>query len=526
MPKPLLSDAPRGSRAVFLLAFAVFAGVSILWALASPLFSVPDESAHAVKAIAQVRGELIGHVQQGSRQLVVDVPPEFAFPPQSLCFVFHPERPANCGVAVGDPAGQRAVPTWVSAYNPIYYYVVGWPSLLLGADAGIYAMRIASALLGALFFGCAAFAASLGAGRRWMPTVLIFAALPMVPYLNGAINPNGVEIVSALALTSSLLRLLESFDPRRTAVGTSRRAALWAIVAVSAVFLANARALGPLWLVIIVLLCMVAVGFAPVRRLFTTSRSYIALGAVAVAALFSIVWTLGGGSLSGQAEAADAPLVNGSFLQGVVYMVRATPRFLEQSLGYFGWFDAPLPGFAFWFPIAAIGVVLVLAFTTAVKRDVLTLVVAGAVAFLVPVLVQAAGVGKTGIIWQGRYGLFLYLSVAVIAGWVLSQRGGARIAFLSVRVYWIVASLLWLFVNLAFLLTLRRYVIGDSTPIGGMYKNPQWEPPLGWVALMLLFVIVTAAFFVLFGMLARRFSVDVPEEAAAVPAEPAFVGHA
>jgi hypothetical protein len=510
-PVPLSSatDSPRHARMAFLLAFSVFAAVSILWALASPLFSVPDESAHAVKAIAQVRGEAIGHVEPGSRQLVVDVPADYAFPPQMLCFAFHSEQPADCGASLGDPGGLRAVPTWVSAYNPIYYYLVGWPSLVLSGDAGIYGMRIASAVLGAAFFGAAAFAASVGRNRRWLPAALIFAGVPMVPYLNGAINPNGVEIVSALALTASVLPLLESYDPRAAAPCVVPRARLWIVAVISAVFLANARALGPLWLVVIAALCVVAVGLPSLKRLFLARRSYLPLAIVAVATLFSVGWTLAGGSLSGQAQAADAPLVRASFLQGAVYMVRATPVFVQQALGYFGWFDAPLPSFAFWFAIAAIAIVLALAFTTAVRRDLLTLVIAAVAALAVPVLVQAYGVSKTGIIWQGRYGLFLYVSVALIAGWVLSRRGGGRVSFLSQRVYWLVAALLWAFVNLAFLLTLRRYVIGNSAPIGGLFKHPQWQPPLGWETLMLLFLIATAAFFAVFGMLARRFADDV-----------------
>ena len=49
----------------FPLPFTVFALLGILWALASPVFSVPDENAHAVKAIAQVRGQVIGYTVPG-----------------------------------------------------------------------------------------------------------------------------------------------------------------------------------------------------------------------------------------------------------------------------------------------------------------------------------------------------------------------------------------------------------------------------------------------------------------------------
>ena len=46
-----MSSAPARSRrrgaAVFWLPFAIFAALGVLWSLASPVFSVPDENAHA-----------------------------------------------------------------------------------------------------------------------------------------------------------------------------------------------------------------------------------------------------------------------------------------------------------------------------------------------------------------------------------------------------------------------------------------------------------------------------------------------
>ncbi|GIT81030.1 hypothetical protein LLS1_26990 [Leifsonia sp. LS1] len=493
-----------GSWTVFWLAFVAFTAVAVSWALASPIFSVPDESAHVIKAIGQVHGEVVGHREAGVRHLVVDLPQQFSFSSQTMCFVYHSEVPASCGIEVGDPRGATEAASWVSTYNPIYYYLVGWPSLFLGGPAGIYAMRIASAILGGLLFAAAFQAATASRRAWWLPAGLGFLALPMVGYLNGSVNPNGVEIVSAVALTAGLLGLLGTFDPARFEPSALRRGHLWAIVTVAAILLANARALGPLWVVVIVALCFVACGWQSVRGLFVTARSYIWLAIIAAGGLFSIGWTLAGGSLSGQAEKADAPLVDAGFLQGATYMVRATPRFAVEALGYFGWFDAPLPGYAFWFAVAALAVLAVLALATARRREFVVLVIAVGVAALLPVLVQASSVHQTGIIWQGRYGLFLYLSVILLFAWVLSRGGGDRIAFLSVRLTWTIGALLWIFGALAFLLTLRRYVIGNAEPIGQMLKDPQWQPPLGWPVLLALFLIASAAFVVLVGAAAQR----------------------
>lgn len=504
--------SPLRPRRVFWLAFALFAAMTVCWALATPIFSVPDENAHAVKAVAQVHGELIGHRIDGERQLVMDLPSGYSYSQQLLCFVFHPETPGNCGAELGEPGGALRASTWVSAYNPLYYYLVGWPSLLLNGSAGVYAMRIVSGVLGAVFFALAAMAGMASRRARWLPAGLAFAGLPMVVYLTGAVNPNGFEALSALALGVGLLRLLESFDTERFDPPRISRGTLWSVVAVSAVALANARALGPLWLVVVVALCFVATGWRSVRTLFSTRASYLPLALIAVAGVFSIGWTLVGGSLSGQAEKSDAPLVGAGILPAAAFMVRHTPAFLTQALGYFGWFDAPLPGQVFWPAIAALALVLALAFTSARRRDLVTLIVAVAVAALLPVAVQSYSAHQTGVIWQGRYGLFLYLAVLAIAGWVLSRRGGERIDFLAPRITWVVSALLWTFVNLAFVLVLRRYVIGNDVPIGGMFKDPQWQPPLGWIALVVLFAVCSAAFFSFIGVL------SIPKTP--IPAEP------
>lgn len=500
---------------VFWLAFAVFAAIASCWALATPVLSVPDESAHVIKAVAQVRGELIGYRVSGERQLVMDLPPEFAFDPRTMCFVYNSNVDGSCGVELGDPGGSARAASWVSAYNPLYYYLVGWPSLFLGGSAGVYAMRLVSGLLGALLFAAAAMAGVASLRARWMPAALAFAGAPMVVYLTGAVNPNGFEILSALALTVGLLRLLGTFGgPDRDAFSLPR-SLLWTIVVVSSICLANARALGPLWLVVIVGLCLLATGWRATRALFTTRSTYLWLAPVAVGVLFSIGWTLAGGSLSGQAEKSDAPLVGAGFLPAAAFMLRHTPALVTQALGYFGWFDAPLPEQAFWPVVAAVAVFIVLAFVTARRRELITLTTAVLVAGMLPVAVQSYSAHQTGVIWQGRYGLFVYLAVFVLAGWALSRGGGERVGFLTSRVTWTIGALLWLFSNAAFVLVLRRYVTGNGVPIGAMFKDPQWQPPLGWLTLAVLFALCSAAFFVSLALLARR-----PEAGAGpVPAE-------
>ena len=526
MPKSLISTGlslvrpgPGRSRSAFWTAFALMALLATLWSLASPIFSVPDENAHATKAIAQVRGQVIGYQVPGIKHTVVDLPAAYSYSPQILCFAFHPDQPANCGVELGDTTGSLWFNTWVGAYNPLYYYAVGWPSLIFDGTAGIFAMRIVSGILCALFVAWA-FQASTSVRRaRWLPLGVTFAAAPMVVYLFGAVNPNGIEIAAALTLWVSLLRLLQQFDGRDPGtVSALPHRYLWFLVTVSAIALATARALGPLWLVLVVGISFVACGWFPVKRLFTTGGSYLWLALVAAGSLFSIFWTMGGGSLSGQAEKTDAPLVGASFLQGFGYVLRNTPDFVQQSIGYFGWFDAPLPDYVYWLLVAAISLVVVLAFAVAGRRNLLTLLTVTAAAILVPAVLQGYSVAQTGIIWQGRYGLFLYLGVLVIAAMVLSSAEGARLSFISTRVTWVATGFIALYGTVAFFLVLLRYVVGTDVPVSTMWKNPAWQPPLGWMTLVALYALTSAALALWIGMLATRAAQSEDAGVAAAPA--------
>ena len=66
--------ASPSSRSVFWSAFLIFASLATVWSLASPIFSVPDENAHALKAVAQVRGQVLGYQVEGVKHTVVDLP--------------------------------------------------------------------------------------------------------------------------------------------------------------------------------------------------------------------------------------------------------------------------------------------------------------------------------------------------------------------------------------------------------------------------------------------------------------------
>lgn len=486
------SGLPLSGRRMFVPTFLLLAAMSILWALASPILSGPDETAHATKAIAQLRGEITGHRQARAAYPVVGLPDSYRYRAQIICFAAHPNIPADCGAQLGDPGGRASFATWVSGYNPFYYYLVGWPSLFLGGSVGILAMRFVSSLLSAALLAGAFIAAMASTRARWMPVGLLFLASPMVTYMAGVINPQGLEISAAAALWIGLIRLFtrHRMAPGDSAVMSMRQ--LWVLVTLSAIPLVCARSLGPLWLVIVLFATVAIVGWATAKQLFMGRSSAIPIAVIAAASIFSIAWTLSTGSLAGQAGANDAPLVGASFLSGAWNTLRNTSAYFQQAAGVFGWLDTWLPGSLYAFFYLSFGVLVVVAATTTGRRGARIVVMMLALAFLVPILVQGFSVHQTGIIWQGRYGIFLYLAIPIVAGWLLSNDARPAIDFLSVRITTIAAILLTVFAVMAFFVALHRYIVGADRPIFAMLLAHGWQPPLGWIPLLLLFASVFA----------------------------------
>ena len=480
-----------GGVRVFLPALLLLTLLSTIWALATPIFASPDENAHAVKAIAEVRGEFLAHHRDGIRFPVFDLPDDYRYSPGIVCFAFNSRVSASCGVELGTPLGTNWFDDWVSSYNPLYYALVGWPSLLFSGSAGIYAMRIISGLLSsALLAG--AFVAAWGARRaRWMGAGLAFLIAPMSLFLMGSVNPQSIEFSGAVLLTISLLRLVEKHRDRASvSLGMPM---LWVMAAAGASLLAVARATGPLWVLVIVVGVLLASGGRNSRLLFTRRTSIPGIAVIAAFGLFSLIWTLLTGTLSGQAEKADEPLVGGSFLAGAWVMLRNTPSFVKSAVGIFGWQDTELAAVVYALCFGALAILVTLAIFGTARRERWIVVGALVVAVLVPVIVQAASVAHTGIIWQGRYGLFLYLSVIMVAAWALS-RSGDRIALLSAPVSSLITALMAVFGIATFVQVLRRYVVGTDDTINKMLVAPEWQPPLGWPTLTGLLVVVTILF--------------------------------
>ena len=247
---PLSETAASGPRITarhVLSILALFTLLTSAWALATPLMGVPDEPAHTIRAAAVARGELIGDFTETDKFSYpkVEVPKFIAESTHLACFAGQPTKTANCQVEVPDDSSLVISSSSAASNSPLYYAIVGLPSLVMSGTPALYAMRIMSAILTSLLL-TTMIVALAKQSRSWWPAVAgIVGVTPMALFLGGAINPNAAEMASAgavLAVLSLILR--RPLD----------NAALWrygTVAILSTFVLTGGRSIGLLWLAII-----------------------------------------------------------------------------------------------------------------------------------------------------------------------------------------------------------------------------------------------------------------------------------
>lgn len=477
------SDGRLSPFRVFVAAFVLIVGLSGSWALASPLMSVPDEPSHAVKAAAVVRGQLGGvapKVQTGF--VAVTVPKWMVEASKLTCYAFKPQVTPSCQKhPVSHSTTLVTGGTSAGAYNPVYYEIVGTPSLVLSGQPAVYAMRLVSAALSSLFLA-AMFAALVASGRRrWTVIAASMSITPMVLYLNGAINPNSLEFAATASFFVSLVALIER--------GRTPRPNGWmlALATASAAILANTRGLSLLWMAIALILAIVLCGWKNLLAFLSHWTAWIAVAVIGIASAFALWWLL-------TQRAPEGPLYDGArtpFWGAVGVMLDRTFDYGKGMIGLFGWGDAPAPDFVVLVFAAAYLLLTIAAVILAKGRSRAAVIVASVLFVLTPVVLQASVAYQTGFIWQGRYSLALFALLLLAAGLALDHHRVAWSPVLASFGNWLIV-LLALGHAYAFLWTLRRYTIGIAQSRGwtDMFTIATWNPPLGWVTLQLVFIVL------------------------------------
>ncbi|TAM94986.1 MAG: DUF2142 domain-containing protein, partial [Rhodanobacteraceae bacterium] len=173
----------------------------VAWALATPVWGSPDEYQHAYRAYAAVRGEV--YVKPVAAVVgtggYVDVPRGWIRSQFSIaCYAGTGTRSPACLPPLTDDDTPVRIPSTAARYNPVYYLWVGLPSLFMPASDALLGMRLASAALNAFFLAWAISAAMAARQPAIVTGATLMAITPMIPFLGAAVNPNGLEITSAL----------------------------------------------------------------------------------------------------------------------------------------------------------------------------------------------------------------------------------------------------------------------------------------------------------------------------------------
>jgi hypothetical protein len=464
----------------FLLIWLCLAGASIAWSMATPIGASPDEPAHIIKAAAVAQGQLIGEPTSEAAVILVDVPQSIAQAGSWPCYAFNPDVSAGCIPVTSSGTNLVESSTSAGLYNPTYYALVGWTSVLSpDGPTVVYLMRIMSSII-VSFFLTIGLVGLLSLTRPLIGGITFFTiATPMVFFLSGVVNPNALEISSGIAFLISLLWI---FRNKTSAPGRL----LWlASLVLSGIALANSRGISPFWLGVFVLFAVIATDWSLVRIQLRNWGFLLATGLVFAGTIFAGIWVLFTGTLSSMGTFPGAGEV--SPLRAFFTMI--VQKSIDPGLvGVFGWLDTFAPAAVYFIWSLLIGAISVAALILARGKKLVIVLVSLLSMVMLPALIQAASVQRSGFIWQGRYSLIIFAGAMIMCALIINHYlKTSLITESQSRIFWIVSILVIFGQILAFVSALGRYVVGNSGAIFAALGGGEWSPPLGglvWVALL------------------------------------------
>lgn len=470
-----------------------FAG-STLWALASPLGSVPDEPSHMVRAAAAAFGNLDSMpsvVEAGVDDVSVPAYVDSVF--ARTCFAFEPQTPADCPTA-GLDMSNGMVPSVTSAglNSPVFYLLVGWPVLVADGDQALYGMRLASAALCAIAWGWSLALLSRAVSSPMLAPAAFLAATPMLQYLAGSVNPNGAEAVGAVACFAGLMGVIR--------LGRHGLVQSVALVVFGSILVSSARTVALLWIPVAIAAAVGLSEMSSVRACLRRSSTWWTAAIAAIPVLGAVGWFV---LQSGQHGASSASVPMSAF-DAMREVLIHTPAYAKGYIGIFGWLDTSPPSamYAVYMVVVAALGVAALVWSTRARR----FTVAGLALTIVvlPVVLQGALAPSIGFVWQGRYILAVVVIAALAAG-LAFETTSPKAPWRGTMPAVIVGGGALVLVQCGmFLWALRRYVTGEGVPLSQLVTNPEWQPPGGWILLTVGEMLVVTMTCVVAVTMARR----------------------
>jgi hypothetical protein len=504
-------------RQHFAVSFAGFFLLLAAWALAAPYSGTPDEREHLLRAASVVTGQIVPPAYPGNPLVnAVTVPGSLD---RAACWQFHPELPASCAGEPGGDSTPLVVADAAGRYNPVYYAVVGWPLALSPNWTGILLARLVSSALCAAMLAAAFSTAMRHSRGRLAALGITIATTPMVAQMGGAINPNGLEIASGVALFAAAMPLVDALRAQRPQVSAGagqhrllparypdsqpELTRLLAQVGIAALALALLRAAGPLWLLVSLLAVCAPFQWRLVRQLWAWRAARWWGLAIGLAAAAGVAWT----EVVGTAQFGD--YTDGTRYapsQALWWAVTIWPKYLDQAVGVMSWLDTnlPTPVYVVW-EVAA-GALVLVALVATDRAGRWRLAAVGTAAFVVPTIAMLSVINSSGAFSQGRYFLPVLVGLPIAAAFLLAAalppsaalRRAVRIGaavLLPVQV----GSLAYTMVRWQRGLT-PEPGLGQLNPLGGT-----WHPPLGSVVPLLAAMLGAA---VIGSLLWRRVAVE------------------
>jgi len=476
-------------RGQWWVTWALLFGVIAIWSLSGPLFSGPDEPSHVAKAAAVARGVLVGTDRRfssptdpGGTWTIVRIPEIFdngyRMPE---CYKFRPQVAAGCSGAFTGSDATGEVPTFSGHYPPLYFAIVGLPTLLLASAKGVILMRLLGAAVSAALLASALSSASSSRHRTALILAVAFAMTPMVLFTASVVNPSALEISAALCVWVSTLVLVD--DP----AGAGRR--LVARIGVSGALLTLSRGLSPLWLLVI---AVVALATSQRAALVTMSRRrdvrLCAVGLV-VATGLATAWIL----LAGALDPGNTPQKDPTSLTGILRLsLGDTDYDLRVMIGRFGWLDIEAPALTRYVWFGVVGGAVLGAFAVGRRRYVVALAILMCSVVVLPVVLETLVSPQRARFWSGRYTLPLAVGIPPLAAMAIADRMRR-----PPEVLWRLAAVLLgaLAVGhvLAYAAATRRYAVGTAGPVMYVLDGGGWRPPVPAWALLAGFVAGVAA---------------------------------
>lgn len=451
----------RPGLRLWLIAFSGFLLLHAGWAYAAPFDGPADEAAHAQRAADVTMGRLLPDAQGN------DYVPRSIVRPR--CFEQNVQIPANCVQGPGGDSRLVLVDNYVAYYNPVYYWVTGWPIALWPNWTGILLARLLTGAGVAALLAAAVVAACRWSRHRALLGGLVVAATPMLVSLGGAINPNGVEIAAGVALFAGLIPLL--LEPRESI----NRPAV-ALVGISASVLVTPRALGPLWLGLDLAAVLVGCSWTQLRAL---ARERVVRGwavVVGLSLLGALTWDVVGNPLSTVIRDPQH-LTFTEIIRAV--LIDMWPNDANQMIGVTGWSELLQPRLIYVVWFTAAGVLVLGGFILGDRRDRLRMGGLFAGTF-VPLLAYEVLTANEGWFNQGRYFLPGAVGVPMLGAHVLARR--LRAGDLRALTRTLATLLLPIqFVVLAYTMTRWQSGLQSLNPLKG-----SWLPPLGPVLPLVL----------------------------------------